>query len=146
MRLFNTVVFGFGKGLYDLFGDAASATATSIGEDLIEEMEHEMGLEIQGTDARPILIELGRLMQDEYGLFKTSSMDMTEGGFVLHCQHCELWHATEEMLASGAKPFHCVPMMLLEATFNKRLGKRLHFRGLTQDKENRICNIDFSLG
>lgn len=143
MKLFNSVVFGFGKGLYDLFGDSAIATASSIGEDLIEEMEHEMGLEIHGEDPDAIMTELARVLEDEYGLIKDArfSHDGNEGN--VFCQGCELWHATEDMLASGAQPFHCVPMMVIDAALNKRLGLKVHFKGITQDKEKHVCDIDF---
>ncbi len=145
LKLFNDVVYGFGKGIYDLFGDAAAATASSIGEDLIEEMEHEMGLEIHGEDPKEILSELGRLLIDEYGLIKSGRIDIKDHQVNLFCGGCELWHATDDMLASGAPPFHCVPMMVAEAALYKRLGKRAHFTGIERDQEKHICDIDFHI-
>ena len=74
LRLYNDIIFGFGKGLWDLFGDSAMATADAIGEDILEEMEHELGLEIQGENAEDILTEIERLLVDEYGLVKNASL------------------------------------------------------------------------
>ncbi len=145
IKLFNDVVFGFGKGLYDLFGDSAMATVDTIGEDIIEEMEHELGLEIHGEDPQEILIELERLLIDEYGLFKSATIKIADHEVDLICEGCVLWHATQDMLATGAPPFHCVPMMIAEAALHKRLGKRAKFVGLTQDKDKRICDLDFHL-
>ena len=68
LRLFNNLIFGFAKGLYDLFGDSAMATVDTIGEDILEEMEHELGLEIHGENPETILTEIERLLVDEYGL------------------------------------------------------------------------------
>ena len=145
MKLFNGVVFGYAKGLYDLFGDSALATVDTIGEDLIEEMEHELGLEIHGEDPKAILTELARLLEDEYGLFDDARFDIEAHEIDIFCQGCKLWHATQEILESGAPPFHCVPMMIAEAALHKRLGKRAKFVGITQDKEKHICDIDFHL-
>lgn len=145
LKLMNDIVFGFGKGLYDLFGDSALATVDTIGEDIIEEMEHEMGLEIHGEDPKAILTELARMLEDEYGLFKDAKFEITEHEVDIYCERCELWHATQDMLAAGAPPFHCVPMMIAEAALHRRLGKKAKFVGIKQDKEKRICDIDFHL-
>lgn len=145
LKLFNNVVFGFGKGLYDLFGDTALATVDSIGEDIVEEMEHELGLEIHGEDPQAILTELERILIDEYGLFDEGSIKIEGHEVDILIHGCELWHATQEMLAQGAPPFHCVPMMIAEAALHKRLGKKARFVGITQNKEKRSCDIDFHL-
>lgn len=145
LKLMNDIVFGFGKGLYDLFGDAALATVDTIGEDIIEEMEHEMGLEIHGEDAQSILTELARLLEDEYGLFKDARFEISDNEVDIFCVGCELWHATKDMLAAGAPPFHCVPMMIAEAALHKRLGMKAHFVGLKQDDATRTCELDFHI-
>ncbi len=145
LKLFNDIVFGFGKGLYDMFGDSALATVDTIGEDIIEEMEHEMGLEIHGEDPQQILTELARLMVDEYGLLKTCSYKIKDHEIDLLAEGCELWHATKDIMAAGAPPFHCVPMMMAEAALHKRLGKRAHFVGITQDDGKHVCDIDFHM-
>ena len=38
MKLFNEVIFGLAKGMWELFGEGAYATATEVGEEIIEEM------------------------------------------------------------------------------------------------------------
>jgi hypothetical protein len=145
LKLFNDVVFGFGKGLYDLFGDSALAAVDAIGEDIIEEMEHEMGLEIHGEDPQSILTELERILVDEYGIAKAMKLEIADHEVDLICEGCELWHATKDMLATGAPPFHCVPMMITEAALHKRLGKKAHFVGIKQDDSKKLCDIDFHM-
>jgi hypothetical protein len=145
LKLFNDIIFGFGKGLYDLFGDSALATADAIGEDILEEMEHELGLEIHGEDAQTILTEIERLLLDEYGLVKSASLTMADHEIDIICEGCLLWRATTDMLEAGAPPFHCVPMMMAEAALHKRLGRKPKFVGITQDREKHICDIDFHM-
>ncbi len=145
LRLFNDIVFGFGKGLYDLFGDSALATADAIGEDILEEMEHELGLEIQGEGPQEILTEIERILFDEYGMVKNASIKIQDHEIDVICEGCQLWKATTDMLEAGAPPFHCVPMMMTKAALHKRLGKKPKFVGIKQDREKRICDIDFHM-
>jgi hypothetical protein len=148
LRLFNDLVFGFAKGLYDLFGESMLATTDTIGEDILEEFEHELGLEIHGEDPQTILTEIERLMIDEYGLVKDAKLEINHETHEidLFCEGCLLWKATRDALEAGLeKPYHCVPMMLAAAALHKRLHKKAKFVGITQDKEKRICDIDFHM-
>ena len=145
LKLFNTIIFGFAKGLYDLFGDTALATVDSIGGDIIEEMEHELGLEIHGEDPETLLTELERLLIDEYGLAKSLRLEIKDHEIDLICEGCMMWHATEELKAAGVPPYTCVPMMIASAALHKRLGRKARFVGITQDMDKRICDIDFHL-
>lgn len=76
IRLFNMLIFGLGKGLYDLFGDAAIGIVGPIGEEILEEMEQELGLEIHGEDPQTILTEIERILIDEYGLVKDARIEI----------------------------------------------------------------------
>lgn len=147
LKAFNTIIFGMTKGLYDMLGDSMRSVATPIGEDIIEEMEHEMGLEIHGEDPQAILTELERLLVDEYGLLKSASLkinDKTHEVDIL-CEGCLLWHTTAELKAAGIPQLACVPMMIAEAALTKRLGKHAKFIGITQDIEKRACDIDLHM-
>jgi hypothetical protein len=145
LKLCNDILFGFAKGMYDLFGDSALATVDEIGENIIEEMEHELGLEIHGEDPQTILTELERLLIDEYGMCRTASLKVQEHEVNLVVESCMFWHATMELKKAGVPPYTCVPMMIAEAALHKRLGKKAHFSGITQDEDKRCCDIDFRL-
>lgn len=145
LKLCNDILFGFAKGMYDLFGDSALATVVEIGEDIIEEMEHELGLEIHGEDPQAILTELERILIDEYDMARHASIKVKDHEVELYMEGCMFWHATQELRKEGIPPYTCVPMMIAEAALHKRLGKKAHFNGITQDTEKRICDIDFKL-
>jgi hypothetical protein len=147
LRIFNDIIAGFGEGLYDLFGDTAIATVDAIGEDILEEMEHELGLEIQGENPQDILTEIERLLVDEYGFLKSAKLEMhPETNEVdMICEGCLLWKATQDLSERGVPPYTCVPMMMASAALHKRLGKKAKFVKIDQDTENRICDIDFHL-
>lgn len=147
LRTFNLIIAGLAKGLYDLFGDSTKGIVGPIGEELIEEMEHQMGLEIHGENPQEILTELERLLVDEYGLMKHADLNINDTTHEVDiiCQGCLLWEATADLRAAGMPPYHCVPMMIAEAALRKRLGKHAKFVGITQNMEKRECDIDFHL-
>ena len=145
LRLFNDLVFGFAKGLYDLFGDSALATVDTIGEDILEEMEHELALEIHGENPQDILTEIERLLIDEYGLVKHAKLVIEGDEIDMICEGCLLWKCTKDLTAEGIPPYTCVPMMMASAALHKRLGRKARFVGLEQDMDKRLCDIDFHM-
>lgn len=145
LRLCNDILFGFAKGMYDLFGESALATVDEIGEDIIEDMEHELGLEIHGENPQEILTELERLLMDEYGMCRHANLKVEEHEVDVYVEGCMFWQATADLKANGIPPYTCVPMMIAEAALHKRLGKKAHFVGITQDMEKKVCDIDFHL-
>lgn len=145
LKLFNDIVFGFAKGLYDLFGDTAVATVDTIGEDILEDMEHELGLEIAGEDPKDILMEIERLMVDEYGMCKTADLVIDDGQIDLTCEGCLMWRATRALQEEGVPPYTCVPMMMSSAALHKRLGAKARFISIEQDMDKRICDVKFKL-
>lgn len=145
LRLCNDIMFGFGKGLYDLFGETALATVETIGEDILEDMEHELGLEIHGEDPETILTEIERLMVDEYGLCKKATLKIEGNEIDLFCEQCKFWKATAALKEAGVPPYTCVPMMMASAALHKRLGRKCRFKEIRQDMDKRICDIDIEL-
>lgn len=145
MRLCNDIVFGFGKGLYDLFGDSALATVETIGEDILEDMEHELGLEIHGEDPQAILTEIERLIIDEYGLVQSAELKVEDREINLTCHRCQFWPATKNLSEAGVPPYTCVPMMMATAALRKRLDKKARFLGIEQTDDTRTCRISIEL-
>jgi len=146
-KLFNTIIAGMAKGLYDLFGDAAVGVLSPIGEEILEEMEHELGLEIHGEDPESILTEIERLLIDEYGMMKDCSIKLNPETHEvdLIVEGSVLWHAVEELVDANIPPLSCVEMMITEAALRKRLGRKAQFKGITLDREKRIIDVDFHM-
>ncbi len=145
LRLFNDIFFGFSKGLHDLFGDTAVATADTIGEDILEDMEHELGLEIAGENPKDILLEIERLLVDEYGLVKNADLIIEGQEIDMICEGCLLWKARTDLEEAGVPPYSCVPMMMASAALHKRLGIKAKFVSIEVQKDKRICDVDFHL-
>jgi len=147
VKLFNTVIAGMAKGLYDLFGPAAIGIVGPIGEEILEEMEQELGLEIHGEDPESILTEIERLLVDEYGLMKDCKIELNPTTHEVDILVIEpvLWHAIEELESAGIPPLACVVMIVAEAALRKRLHRKSKFKGISLDREKRIVDIDFHM-
>ncbi|MBN1484193.1 MAG: hypothetical protein JXA37_05680 [Chloroflexia bacterium] len=145
LQLLGTVLAGFITGLYKLFGDGAMATVDTIGQDVLKDMEHKLGLEIHGEDPQDILTELERLMIDEFGLLQDAKLVIEGGKIALSCEKCMLWNLSRTLQEAEVPLYSCVPMMMASTALRKRLRKKAKFMGITQDQENHICNIEFRL-
>lgn len=143
LRLFNNIIAGFAQGLYELFDDSALAIADTIGEDVLGEMEQELGLEIASEAPQEILTEIERLLIDEYGMSKKANFVVNDGHISMSVEGCQMWKATESLLKAGVPPYTCVPMMMASAALHKRLGTKSKFEEISQDAPNHICNIKF---
>ncbi|MGC9400484.1 MAG: hypothetical protein ACP5HM_15295 [Anaerolineae bacterium] len=147
LRLFNNLISGFAKGLYELFSDSALATIDTIGENVLQEMEDELGLEIQGEKPQDILTEIGRLLEDEYGLVKSARLEIDPEArkIDIRCESCRLWKMSWDLQEEGIPPYTCVPMMMASSALRKRLGRRAKFIAIEQDSDKHICDIHFRL-
>lgn len=147
LHMYDLLVSGLAHGLYDLFGDALVGIVEPIGEEILEEMERELGLEIQGESVEDILTELERILVDEYGLVKHIEIKYDEESHEVDiiCEGCMLWKVTEKLTAQGVPPHTCAPMMMAMAALRERTGNKAQFVGITQDLDKKICDIDFHL-
>ncbi|MGC9397758.1 MAG: hypothetical protein ACP5HM_01325 [Anaerolineae bacterium] len=144
-QVFNIMVYGLARGLWDLFGEASFATTNSIGDKVLEIMEQEMGLEIAGEDPESILIEIERLLVDEIGTMRSGRITI-EGNLIrMACTKCVLREATKELEDAGVQPFACLPMTIAAATMRKRLGTRHRLLGRDWDPETETCTIKFEI-
>lgn len=146
LKVFNIAMYGLINGLWDLFGESSFATVNSVGDKILETMERESGLEIQGENPRDILMEVTRLLADEIGTMKSGEVTMTDDGCVsIACQSCFLREATGWLEHDGVQPFACVPMNISAAAMRKRLGTRHRVLGRKWDPETQTCTIEFRL-
>ncbi len=129
-----------------MFGESSFATINSVGDKILETMEKESGLEIQGESPKDILLEVSRLLADEIGTMKTGKVVMADDGKVsVACEQCFLREATGWLEADGVQPFACVPMNISAAAMRKRLGARHRVLGRKWDAKSQTCTIEFQV-
>ncbi len=145
LEIFNVVVYGLARGLWDLFGEASFATTNSIGDQVLELLERNAGLEIHGESPEIILTEVERLLVDEVGAM--SEAEVTKEGPVISmaCTKCFLRQATKDLEEVEVQPFACVPMTIAAAAMRKRLGTKHRLLGRQWDPATETCTIQFEL-
>jgi len=143
MKLFNEVIFGLAKGMWELFGEGAWGTVAEIGEEIVEEIEHDLGLEIQGENPHDILTELERILVDELGACKAADLKIENGRIDILAEDCILLHASHDLQKEDIPAFTCIPMMLAAAVLRERLGLKERLLGVTI--EGNKCDIAFEM-
>ena len=135
IKLFNEVIFGLCKGMWELLGEGAYATVTEIGEEILEEIEHDMGLEIQGENPEDMLTEIERLLVDELGACKKASLKIEGKRIDMVIEGDILQHSYLDLKKEGIQPFVCPSMMIASAALRERLGLKERLIGITVDDD-----------
>jgi hypothetical protein len=145
LEIFNVVVYGLARGLWDLFGEASFATTNSIGDQVLELLEKKAGLEIHGESPEVILTEVERLLVDEVGAMSAAEVSKDGDVISMACTHCFLRQATKDLEEVDVQPFACVPMTIAAAAMRKRLGTKHRLMGRNWDPKTETCTIQFEL-
>ena len=126
VKVFSLMVEGFAKGIYDLFEDSAYAMMETVGKDLLEIMQKEMGFEIEGETPDEILNELMRIWVDEMGFIEEAKVKKIDKGWEITASNCKGWNLTQAILKTGVKePFTCPIMNTMHAALEK-IGVKTH--------------------
>ncbi len=128
VMVFSMMVQGLAAGIYELFEDSAFALMKTVGKDLLDIMQKEMGLEIEGEDPGEVLNELLRIWVDEIGFFESAKVEKTDNGWVIVGNKCKGWNLTQKILKTGVKePFTCPVMNSMNAALDK-IGVKTHMK------------------
>ena len=139
------IIYGLEKGLWDLFGESALSTTNLVGKGMLELLEKNMGLEIEGEDPQDMLTEIGRLFVDEFGIATEFDATYTDDKVDFCVQNCVLMKVEEDLIKAGIKPFVCPYLNIAAAAMRQRLGERTAISRFDVDTENRRCNLQFKM-
>ena len=67
-RIAEVMLIALAAAVWDFVGESAAALGPQIGEEILNLLEKEMGIEIAGEKPEDVLTELGRVFVDELGL------------------------------------------------------------------------------
>jgi len=128
VRVFSLIIAGLATGIYDMLEESAYALMRTVGKNILEIMQKEMGLEIEGEDPNEVLNELLRIWVDEIGLYDDAKVEAVKDGWVIVGSNCKGWNLTQKILKAGAKePFTCPVMNTMHAALEK-IGIKTHMK------------------
>ncbi len=125
LRLTTMALASLTAGVWDTLGDSSFALAGPMGDEILQMMEKEMGLEIAGESPKDVINEICRIFVDEFGFAKDIAVEMKgDEEVVLKVKSCINVPFTARLRAAGVeKPFICPIMNACAAAL-----KRMHFR------------------
>ena len=144
-RINAMIIYGLEKGLWDLLGESALATSTTVGEGMLEVMERTMGLEIAGEEPQDILTEIGRIFIDEIGIATKFDITKTDERVNFQVENCVLLRTEADLVAAGIKPFMCPYLNIAAAAMRRRLGLKTRIEEISVDQESHRCEMCFSM-
>ena len=123
IRLVNLALLSLAAGTWDTLGESSFAFSGPMGNQVLDVMEKEMGLEIAGEDPQSTMMEISRIFVDEFGF--ASSIDVEEVGpdhFQLKVCNCVNRSFTDKLMDAGVeKPFIC-PILNACSAAMRRMG------------------------
>lgn len=121
LRLMGFTMRGVALGIWDIVGETASSLGPRIGEQTLEVMEKEMGLEIAGEKPEDVLTEIGRLFVDEFGFCESVNVEPGSDTITMTVNKCLMATLTGKLIDDGVDPFIC-PYRNAGLAALKRLG------------------------
>lgn len=124
LRLMDMTLLSVSAGVWNVMGESVFASAgRPMGDNVLQVLEKEMGLEIAGETPKDVLMEIGRIFVDEFGF--AGQIDVEEKGeneFEIKVTKCINRKFTDKLMAAGVKkPFICPIMNTSEAAL-RRMG------------------------
>lgn len=107
LRLMGLTMRGVALGIWDVVGESASSLGPRIGEQTLEMMEKEMGLEVAGEKPEDVLIEIGRLFVDEFGFCESVNVEPGSDAITMTVNKCLMASLTGKLIDDGVDPFIC---------------------------------------
>ncbi len=79
-RLWGLVSIGMTLGIWDMVEESSVSLSPVIGKVILHEIEKNLGLEIAGEKPENMLVELGRIFVDEFGIASEVKVENTNSG------------------------------------------------------------------
>ena len=127
LRLTNMALVGITAGVWQTLGDSAFALSGPMGNQILDMMEKEMGLEVAGESPEAVVSEIARIFVDEFG-FASDIQIEAQGEDMLRLKVCKCVNRTftDKLVAAGVeKPFICPILNACQAAL-RRMGYKMH--------------------
>ncbi|MBE2199003.1 MAG: hypothetical protein IAE79_10365 [Anaerolinea sp.] len=120
-RLMSMALTGLASGVWNTLGDSAFAFSGPMGNQILNTMEKEMGLEVAGETPVEVMTEIGRIFVDEFGFASDITVqEKGENHFEIRVLNCINRKYTDQLAAAGVeKPFICPILNACQASLRR---------------------------
>jgi hypothetical protein len=124
MRLMSLMIAGMAKSLHEMFGESALAVMSETGKSILEILEKEMGLKVEGKEPAAALAAIGKVFAEELGFVGSFAVRQEGSRLTVTVQHCQGWDMTQAVLKSTGMetPITCPIMNVCQAALI-RMGR-----------------------
>ena len=143
LRMMELSLESLAAEVWDTLGDSAIILGKGMGDDILQMLEKEEGLEIAGESPLDVGKEIDRIFVDEFGFAKEISIEMeTPTHAVMSVQNCINTRFTDKMLAKGVKYNYTCPIMAAASSALLQMGLKGHVT-IERWPEGKGCKIRF---
>jgi len=125
-RLVSLSFASFAMATWQMLGESSFLLTSLVGDNTLNVMEKEMGLEIAGNSPKEVMMEISRILIDEFGF--ADDIEVTgddEKIITLKVKQCSYRDYTDFLMKNGVeKPFLCPVLTTCQAGL-KRMGYKM---------------------
>ena len=138
-RIQQIQIFGVTKGLWDFVEDSAFALSPNMGEQVLNVMENEMGLDLNGDKPVQVLNNISQLFIDEFSIAEKIEIEELNNVYRLKVHQYVFNKISSQLEHAGVKDFIC-PVMNASVAALRRLN--LKVRSNTENNGADYSTID----
>ncbi len=144
-RLSQMMIYGLEKGLWNMLGEASLAVVNTVGQEMLEVLEKEWGLQVAGSDPKELMANIGELFIEKMGIAETFDIEKENGAVALHVFKCHLMGIEAKLVEQGIQPFLCPFLNIAMAALRKRMNGATTITQFDVNPKAHRCFLKFVL-
>ncbi len=144
-RLSQMMIYGLEKGLWNMLGEASLAVVGTVGQEMLEVLEKEWGLQVEGSDPKELMANIGQLFVEKMGIAESFDIEKENSTVALRVAKCHLMGIEAKLVEQGIQPFLCPFLNIAMAALRKRMNGATTITQFDVDPETHRCFLKFAL-
>ncbi len=144
-RLSQMMIYGLEKGLWNMLGEASLAVVGTVGQEMLEVLEKEWGLQVEGSDPKELMANIGQLFVEKMGIAESFDIEKEDSTVALRVAKCHLMGIEAKLVEQGIQPFLCPFLNIAMAALRKRMNGATTITQFDVDPESHRCFLKFAL-
>ncbi len=121
-QITEVILIGLAAAIWDFVGESAMAMGNQIGEEILNVLEKESGVEIAGGKPEDVLTEIGRVLVDEFAFAQAVEVKREGNCLMLNASGTTVSGAVTKLQERGVTKDFISPAMNVGLAALKRMG------------------------